>query len=99
LESDIQLLELAPGIKDALISSGFLTVKSILNSTTADIASKVGVDLYVAQIIFQEAKRIETEMAIRIKIPLLLNKLKFTKLELLVIGYVLVMSVLVFLFR
>jgi hypothetical protein len=66
MESDIQLLELAPGIKDALISSGFLTIKSVLGSTTAGIASKVGVDLYIAQIIFQEAKRAATEMT---KIP------------------------------
>jgi len=62
MESDIQLLELAPGIKDALINSGFLTIKSILNNTTEGIASKVGVDLYIAQIIFQEAKRVAAEM-------------------------------------
>jgi len=66
VKSDIQLLELASGIKDALISSGFLTIKSILNSTTASIASKVGVDSYIAQIIFQEAKRVEAEMT---KVP------------------------------
>jgi hypothetical protein len=62
MESDIQLLELASGIKDALINSEFLTIKSILNSTAADIANKVGVDLYIAQIIFQEAKRVAAEM-------------------------------------
>src|SRR5919109_1078775 len=69
MESDIQLLELARGIKDALIRSGFLTIKSVLNSTTADIASKVGVDLYIAQIIFQEAKRVEAEMT-KVSAPL-----------------------------
>jgi hypothetical protein len=37
-------------------------------------------------------------ISIIIKIPLLLNKLKFTKLELLVIAYILVIVVLVFLF-
>lgn len=62
MESDIQLLELASGIKDALINAGFCTIKSILNSTTSDISSKVGVDLYVAQIIFEEARRVITEM-------------------------------------
>ena len=62
MESDIQLLELASGIKDALINAGFCTIKSILNSTTSDISSKVGVDLYVAQIIFEEARRLMTEM-------------------------------------
>ena len=62
MESDIQLLELASGIKDALINAGFCTIKSIINSTTSDISSKVGVDLYVAQIIFEEARRVITEM-------------------------------------
>lgn len=69
MESDIQLLELAPGIKDALIRSGFLTIKSVLNNTTAGIADKVGVDLYIAQIIFQEAKRVEEEMT-KVSAPL-----------------------------
>jgi hypothetical protein len=62
MESDIQILELASGIKDALINAGFCTIKSILNCTTSDISSKVGVDLYVAQIIFEEARRVITEM-------------------------------------
>jgi hypothetical protein len=62
MEPDIQLLELADGIKDALVNSGFLTIKSILGSTASDISHKVGVDLYIAQIIFQEAKRVATEM-------------------------------------
>lgn len=62
MKSDIQLLELASGIKDALINSEFLTIKSILNSTALDISSKLRVDLYIAQIIFQEAKRVEAEM-------------------------------------
>jgi hypothetical protein len=62
MESDIQLLELADGIKDALMNTEFLTIKSILSSTASDISRKVGVDLYIAQIIFQEAKRVATEM-------------------------------------
>ena len=62
MEPDIQLLELADGIKDALVNSGFITIKSILRSTASDISHKVGVDLYIAQIIFQEAKRVATEM-------------------------------------
>ena len=70
MKSEIQLLELASGIKDALIGSGFLTIKSILNSTASDISSKIGVDLYVAQIVFQEAKRVEAEMT---KVPVPLN--------------------------
>jgi hypothetical protein len=72
VKSDIQLLELASGIKDALISSGFLTIKSVLNSTALDISSKLRVDLYVAQIIFQEAKRVEAEMT-KVPAPLDVN--------------------------
>jgi hypothetical protein len=62
LEPDIYLLQLAEGVKDALINGGFSTIKSILECTTDAISSKVGVDLYVAQIIFEEAKRVSTEM-------------------------------------
>jgi|Kansoi400Nextera_1026152.scaffolds.fasta_scaffold25337_1 hypothetical protein len=58
MESDIQLLELATGIKDALIGAGLCSIESILNNTASDISSKVGVDLYVAQIIFEEAQRV-----------------------------------------
>jgi hypothetical protein len=55
--SDIQLLELASGIKDSLINAGFFTVKSILDTNTTDLSNKVGVDLYIAQIILQEARK------------------------------------------
>jgi hypothetical protein len=61
VESDIHLLELADGIKDSLINSGFI-IKSILECTTSDISSKLGVDLYIAQIIFKEAKRVTAKM-------------------------------------
>jgi hypothetical protein len=62
LESDIYLLQLAEGVRDALINGGFSTIKSILESTTSDISNRVGIDPYVAQIIFEEAKRVSTEM-------------------------------------
>jgi uncharacterized membrane protein len=55
--SDIQLLELASGIKDSLINAGFLTIESIFASNTTDLSNRVGVDLYIAQIILQEARR------------------------------------------
>ena len=58
MESDIQALELATGIKDSLTKSGFTTINCILSSTTTDISKKLGIDLYVAQIIFEEAKKI-----------------------------------------
>ena len=57
MESEIQLLELANGIKESLINAGFITIGSILNSTITDISFKVGVDLYIAQIILHEARR------------------------------------------
>jgi hypothetical protein len=56
--SDIQRLELASGIKDSLIDSGFTTIDFICRSTVTDISGKLGIDLYVAQIIFEEAKKI-----------------------------------------
>ena len=58
MESDIQALELATGIKDSLTKSRFTTINCILSSTTTDISKKLGIDLYVAQIIFEEAKKI-----------------------------------------
>jgi small basic protein len=60
MASDIHLLELASGIKDSLVRAGFLTVESILASSITDLSNKVGVDLYIAQIIIQEAKKFET---------------------------------------
>jgi hypothetical protein len=66
VESDIHLLKLADGIIDALINAGFSTIKSILECTTSDLSNKIGVDQYVAQIIFEEAKRDRSEMT---KVP------------------------------
>ena len=62
MESDLQLLELADGVKDALKNAGFFTIKSILGESASGIAEKVGVDSYIAQIILQEAKRVSTKM-------------------------------------
>lgn len=63
MESEIQLLELASGIKESLINAGFITIDSILNSTITDISFKVGVDLYIAQIILHEARRMGASTA------------------------------------
>jgi hypothetical protein len=63
MESDLQLLELADGVKDALKNAGFLTIKSILEESAPGIAEKIGVDLYIAQLILQEAGRVSTKMA------------------------------------
>jgi hypothetical protein len=75
VESDIHLLELADGIKDTLINSGFSTINSIIECTTSDLSNKIGVDQYIAQIIFEEAKRITTEMT---KAPPVLDDSTFT---------------------
>jgi hypothetical protein len=75
VESDIHLLELADGIIDTLINSGFSTIKSILECTTSDLSSKIGVDQYIGQIILEEAKRITTEM---IKVPPIIDDSRFT---------------------
>ena len=66
VESDIHLLQLADGVRDALINAGFSTIKSIRECTTSDLSNKIGVDQYNAQIIFEEAKRITSEMT---KVP------------------------------
>jgi hypothetical protein len=66
VKSDIHLLELADGVRDALINAGFSTIKSVLECTTSDLSNKIGVDQYIAQIIFEEAKRITSEMT---KVP------------------------------
>ena len=63
MESDIQRLDLASGIKDSLIEAGFTTIDFICRSTTTDISEKLGIDLYVAQIIFEEAKRMRNVVA------------------------------------
>ena len=60
MASDIQLLELASGIKDSLVRAGFLPIESILSSSNADLSSKVGVDPYIAQIILQAARKFRT---------------------------------------
>jgi hypothetical protein len=66
VKSDIHLLVLADGVRDALINAGFNTIKSVLECTTSDLSTKIGVDQYVAQIILEEAKRFTTEIT---KVP------------------------------
>ena len=53
---NIHALEIADGLKDALIHADF-TVESILNSGPGEIASITGIDPYVAEIIFNAAKK------------------------------------------
>ena len=46
----IKQLDIADGIKELLISSG-LTLKSLLNTSAADLAKILGIDEYVAKLI------------------------------------------------
>ena len=64
-ESDIQLLELASGIKDSLIKTGFTTINSILGSSTTEISKILGIDSYIAQLIFEEAEKVRTSAFVR----------------------------------
>ena len=52
----IHMLEIADGLKDALIHAGF-TIESILNLGPGEIASTIGIDIYVAKIIFMAAEK------------------------------------------
>ena len=71
MESEIQLLELASGIKESLINAGFITIDSMLNSIT-NLSFKVGVDVYIARIILHEARRMGASSAHQ-RPPLLSN--------------------------
>jgi hypothetical protein len=53
---DIQRLEIANGLKNALSHADF-TIDSILEGGPSKIASTMGIDLYVAKIIFDAAKK------------------------------------------
>lgn len=57
MNSDVQNLELAQGIKDSLEEAGFGTIDSILNEAALDLSIKLGVEPYVGQIIVEAAKR------------------------------------------
>jgi hypothetical protein len=55
----ISCLQISIGLKDALNKMGF-TIESILNTDPAEIAEKLRIDRYVGQIIFEEAKKLES---------------------------------------
>jgi hypothetical protein len=52
----IQMLEVAIGIKDSLVSAGF-TLESLVHASPADIATVLGIEMYVAKLILDAAKR------------------------------------------
>ena len=47
---------------DALINADYPNIKSVREYSAADISTKLGVDMYVARIILEEAKRVLAEM-------------------------------------
>jgi hypothetical protein len=65
--SSVQLLELAPGLKDFIINGRFSTVDSIVSSSVSEIATVLRIDPYVAKIIFIEAKRFCKEKTVMAK--------------------------------
>ncbi|HEX2614288.1 MAG TPA: hypothetical protein VHL10_02250 [Nitrososphaera sp.] len=53
----IQMLELAIGIKDSLMAAGFTSLDSLLRSSPTEIAAILGIEIYVAKIIVDAARR------------------------------------------
>ena len=55
LDERLGLVNIPKGLVESLNNAGF-TIEMILNSKPADIAEILGIDDYVAQIIYQESK-------------------------------------------
>jgi hypothetical protein len=55
--SSIQMLELAIGIKDSLTAAGFTSLDSLVSSNPTNIAAVLGIELYVARLIIDAARR------------------------------------------
>jgi hypothetical protein len=60
MESGIHLLEIASGLKELLLSAGF-TVDSIILEGPDAISRQLGIEPYVAKIIYDEAKKVTAE--------------------------------------
>lgn len=63
MESGIQQLEIAPGLKDSLLKAG-LSVESIVLGGPDAVSAALGIETYVAKIIYDAAKKIITERSI-----------------------------------
>ena len=59
-EAGIQHLELASGLKESLLKAG-LTVESITSKGPDAISAALGIEVYVAKIVYDEAKKIVAE--------------------------------------
>ena len=60
MDPSIQLLEIAPGLKNSLMEAG-LSILFILTAGPSEVASILGIESYVAKIIFDAAKKIVQE--------------------------------------
>ena len=56
MDPSIQLLEIAPGLKNSLMEAG-LSIRFILTVGPSEVASILGIESYVAKIIFDAAKK------------------------------------------
>jgi hypothetical protein len=60
MDPSIQLLEIAPGLKNSLMEAG-LSIRFILTVGPSEVASILGIESYVAKIIFDAAKKFVQE--------------------------------------
>lgn len=60
-EFEFQRLDLASGLKDLLKRTGF-TLESILSTGPSNISAALGIEAYVAKMIYDEAKRIRNNI-------------------------------------
>ena len=63
MESGIQLFEIASGLKELLLKAGF-TVESISSEGPDAVSNALGIEPYVAKIIYDEAKKIIAESSV-----------------------------------
>ena len=63
MDPSIQLLEIAPGLKNTLMQAG-LSIRFILTAGPSEVASILGIESYVAKIIFDEAKKFAQEKSL-----------------------------------
>jgi poly(3-hydroxyalkanoate) synthetase len=63
MEAGIQHLELASGLKESLLKAG-LTVNSITSKGPDAVSDALGIEDYVAKIVYDEAKKIVPESSL-----------------------------------
>jgi hypothetical protein len=60
MESGIQLLEIASGLRESLLKAGFTMDSMVLEGPDA-VSIVLGIEPYVAKLIYDEAKKITDE--------------------------------------